>query len=177
MVEQGNTWLGVRIIRNEILRVAQNDITGKANMKTFTAKTEDIEAKWYLIDAEGQTLGRLATRIANLLRGKEKPIFTPHIDCGDFVIVINASKIRVTGKKISDKIYYRHSGYPGGLKQETLGDLLKRHPEEVIRSAVKGMLPHNRLGRKIINKLKIYPGSEHPHQAQKPEDLETGVKA
>jgi large subunit ribosomal protein L13 len=140
-------------------------------MKTYSAKPNQIEQRWYLVDAEGQTLGRLATRIADTLRGKRKPEYTPHVDTGDFVVVVNAEKIAVTGKKRQDKIYYRHSGYPGGLKERTLGEELERRPTEVLRKAVKGMLPRNRLARQQINKLKIYAGPEHPHEAQKPEAL------
>ncbi|HEC22863.1 MAG TPA: 50S ribosomal protein L13 [Chloroflexi bacterium] len=141
-------------------------------MKTYSAKPEDIERKWYIVDATDQTLGRLATRIATVLRGKHKPIFTPHLDCGDYVIVINAEKIRVTGNRLTDKMYYRHSGYPGGLRQMSLRDMLARHPERVISEAVRRMLPKNNLGRHMFKKLKVYAGPEHPHQAQKPEPLE-----
>ena len=141
-------------------------------MKTYVATPVERERNWLLVDAEGQTLGRLATQIADALRGKRKPEYTPHIDTGDFVIVINAEKISVTGKKLSDKKYYRHSGYPGGLKSRTLEEMLDRRPEEVIRLAVRGMLPKNRLARKQITKLKVYAGPEHPHEAQKPTPLE-----
>jgi large subunit ribosomal protein L13 len=137
-------------------------------MKTYSAKPKEIEQQWYLVDAEGQTLGRLATRIADTLRGKRKPEYTPHIDTGDFVVVVNAERIAVTGKKREDKVYYRHSGYPGGLRQRTLGEELERRPTEVLRTAVKGMLPRNRLARKQLTKLKIYAGPEHPHGAQNP---------
>jgi large subunit ribosomal protein L13 len=140
-------------------------------MKTFVATPESRERNWLVVDASGQTLGRLATQIADALRGKRKPDYTPHIDVGDFVIVVNAEKIAVTGKKREEKLYYRHSGYPGGLKSRTLGEMLARRPEEVIRRAVKGMLPHNRLGTQQLRKLKVYPGSDHPHQAQQPEPL------
>ncbi|HAI52019.1 MAG: 50S ribosomal protein L13 [Limnochordia bacterium] len=141
-------------------------------MKTYAAKPQEVERKWYVVDAEGQTLGRLASQVAAILKGKHKPIYTPHVDTGDHVIVINAEKINLTGKKLHSKRYYRHSGYPGGLKSITAGDLLNRYPERVIRAAVWGMIPHNRLGRKMIKKLKVYAGPEHPHQAQKPEKLE-----
>ena len=141
-------------------------------MKTYVATPSDRERSWLLVDAADKTLGRLATQIADILRGKRKPQYTPHIDVGDFVIVVNAEKIAVTGNKLSDKRYYRHSGYPGGLKTRTLGDQLARRPEEVIRRAVRGMLPRNRLGRKQLTKLKVYAGPEHPHAAQKPEPLE-----
>jgi large subunit ribosomal protein L13 len=139
--------------------------------RTWTAKQNEVERRWYVVDAEGQTLGRLATRIADTLRGKRKPEYTPHIDTGDFVIVVNAEKIAVTGKKLDDKIYYRHSGYPGGLRQRTLGEQLARRPTEVIRKAVKGMLPRNRLARQQLTKLKVYAGPEHPHGPQSPEPL------
>ena len=141
-------------------------------MKTYVAKPSTIEKKWYVVDAKGKTLGRLATVVADTLRGKRKPIYTPNIDTGDFVIVINAEQIVVTGNKPKQKIYYHHSGYPGGLKEETYAKLLARRPEEIIRRAVKGMLPHNTLGRAQIRKLKIYTGAEHPHEAQMPEALE-----
>ena len=141
-------------------------------MKTYSAKASEIERQWYVVDAEGQTLGRLATRIADILRGKRKAEFTPHVDTGDFVIVVNAEKISVTGNKRHEKRYYRHSGYPGGLRSRTLNDMLERQPEEVIRKAVKGMLPRNRLGRAQLTKLKVYAGPDHPHQAQKPEPME-----
>ena len=141
-------------------------------MKTYSAKPKEIEQRWYLVDAEGQTLGRLATRIADTLRGKRKPQYTPHIDTGDFVVVVNAEKIAVTGKKREEKIYYRHSGYPGGLRERTLGEELARRPTEVLRKAVKGMLPRNRLARRQLTKLKIYAGPEHPHEAQAPRQLE-----
>jgi large subunit ribosomal protein L13 len=140
-------------------------------MKTWNAKTNEIERCWYVVDAEGQTLGRLATRIADTLRGKRKPEYTPHVDTGDFVVVVNAEKIAVTGKKREEKVYYRHSGYPGGLRSRTLGEELERRPTEVLRKAVKGMLPRNRLARQQINKLKIYAGPEHPHVAQNPQSL------
>jgi large subunit ribosomal protein L13 len=140
-------------------------------MKTWNAKTDGIERRWYVVDAEGQTLGRLATRIADTLRGKRKPEYTPHVDTGDFVVVVNAEKIAVTGKKREQKIYHRHSGYPGGLRERTLGEELERRPTEVLRTAVKGMLPRNRLARQQINKLKIYAGPEHPHVAQNPKTL------
>jgi large subunit ribosomal protein L13 len=140
-------------------------------MKTYTAKKGEIARDWYLVDAEGQTLGRLATRIADTLRGKGKPQYTPHVDTGDFVIVVNAEKIQVTGNKLDQKRYYRHSGYPGGLRSRTLREQLDRRPTEVLRTAVKGMLPKNRLARQQINKLKIYAGPEHPHEAQAPKPL------
>lgn len=136
---------------------------------TYMAKPNQVERKWYIIDAEGKTLGRLASEAASILRGKHKPQFTPHVDTGDFVIIINAEKIQVTGNKLRDKIYYRHSGYPGGLKKTSLGELLEKRPERALQHAIYGMLPKNRLGRKLQTKLKIYAGPEHPHEAQKPE--------
>ncbi|MBN2034166.1 MAG: 50S ribosomal protein L13 [Deltaproteobacteria bacterium] len=141
-------------------------------MKSFVAKEREIDKKWYLVDAENKILGRLASQIATRLRGKHKPIFTPHADTGDFIIVINADKISMTGAKHDQKVYYHHSGYVGGLKEITAEKLLTRKPERIIRSAVKGMLPKNSLGRRQLKKLKIYTGSEHPHEAQKPEKLE-----
>jgi large subunit ribosomal protein L13 len=145
-------------------------------MRTYQATAQDRERDWYVVDAEGKTLGRLATQIADVLRGKRKPTYTPHVDVGDFVIVVNAEKIVVTGKKLEDKLYWRHSGYPGGIKSQTLGDLLERRPEEVIRRAVKGMLPRNRLARAQLRKLKVYAGPEHPHQAQKPAQLDVNTR-
>ncbi len=141
--------------------------------KTYSPKKEEAlkQRKWYIIDAEGQTLGRLASNIARILKGKHKPIFSPHVDCGDFVVVINAEKIKVTGKKDEKKFYFSHSGYPGGEKFESFKDLLKRKPEFVLWHAVKLMLPKNRLARRIIRKLKIYAGPNHPHKAQKPEPI------
>ncbi len=141
-------------------------------MRTFSAKPKEIKREWYVVDAAGKTLGRLASEIAKVLRGKHKPIYTPHVDCGDFVIVINADKVRVTGRKLDQKMYYRHSGYPGGLKSISLRDLLARRPERVIELAVRGMLPKNRLGRRMIKKLKVYAAPTHPHQAQQPKPLE-----
>jgi large subunit ribosomal protein L13 len=141
-------------------------------MKTYVATSADRERNWLVVDAADKTLGRLATQVADLLRGKRKPTYTPHVDTGDFVIVVNAEKIHVTGNKRADKRYYRHSGYPGGLKSRTLEEMLARRPEEVIRKAVKGMMPRNRLARKQLTKLKVYAGPEHPHAAQQPETLE-----
>lgn len=141
-------------------------------MKTYSAKAEDIERKWFVVDANGKTLGRMATRIATVLRGKHKPIFTPHVDCGDYVVVINAEKIHVTGNRLDDKMYYNYSGYPGGLKARSLREMLATKPEEVISEAVRRMLPKSSLGRHMLKKLKIYAGPEHPHQAQNPEMLE-----
>ena len=143
-------------------------------MKTYSAKPGEIARRWYVVDADGQTLGRLATRIADTLRGKGKPEYTPHVDTGDFVVVVNADKIAVTGTKLDDKLYHRHSGYPGGLRTRTLREQLERRPTEVIRMAVKGMLPRNRLARRQLNKLKVYAGPDHPHAAQAPEPLEVG---
>ena len=138
-------------------------------MKSYMASASTIERKWYVVDAEGQTLGRLASEIAKVLRGKNKPTYTPHIDTGDYVIVINAEKIKVSGNKLNDKIYYHHSGYVGGMKEVKAKDMLEKNPEKAMMLAIKGMLPHNRLGRKMINKVRIYAGSEHENQAQKPE--------
>ena len=140
-------------------------------MKTFMASPATIERKWYLIDAEGQTLGRLASEIANILRGKNKPTYTPHIDTGDYVIVINAEKVKTTGKKLEQKVYYHHSEYVGGMKETTLKEMLQKHPERVIEFAVKGMLPKGPLGRQMYTKLHVYAGAEHKHEAQKPEVL------
>ncbi len=140
-------------------------------MKTHSTKPSEIRREWYLVDAENKTLGRLASEIAKVLRGKNKPIYAPHLDTGDYVIVINAEKVHVTGRKLDRKIYYRHSGYPGGLTSISLREQLKRHPTRVIRSAVWGMLPHNRLGRAVMRKLKVYAGDSHPHQAQQPKPL------
>lgn len=138
-------------------------------MKTYVAKPAEIDRKWYVIDASGQTLGRLCSEVAAILRGKHKPIYTPHVDTGDFVIVINAAGIVLTGDKLNKKKYRYHTGYPGGLKEISYRDLLAKKPEKAIEAGVKGMLPHNRLGDKMFKKLKVYRGSEHPHQAQKPE--------
>lgn len=135
-------------------------------MKTYSTKAKDIEHKWHVIDASGQTLGRLCTRVATLLTGKHKPTYVANLDTGDYVIVLNAAKVRVTGKKTKQKAYYRHSGYPGGLKTEIYEDVMAAHPTRIIEHAVKGMLPHNRLGRAMFKKLKVYAGEEHPHQAQ-----------
>jgi large subunit ribosomal protein L13 len=140
-------------------------------MKTYSAKPGEVTREWYLVDAEGQTLGRLATQIADTLRGKRKPQYTPHVDTGDFVVVVNAEKIAVSGNKLDQKRYYRHSGYPGGLRSRTLREQLERRPTEVIRSAVKGMLPRNRLARQQLTKLKVYAGPEHPHASQNPRPL------
>ena len=137
-------------------------------IKTYTPRQDDIQREWFVIDAKDQTLGRLATQVAVLLRGKHKPIYAPHMDVGDFVIIINADKIRVTGNKLDQKVYYRHSGYPGGIKSRTLREQLNRFPDRVIRTAVRGMLPKNSLGRHMIKKLKVYAGDKHPHQAQQP---------
>jgi large subunit ribosomal protein L13 len=144
-------------------------------MKTWNAKPGEVERNWYLVDAEGKTLGRLATQIAETLRGKGKPQYTPHVDTGDFVVVVNAEKIAVTGNKLDDKMYHRHSGYPGGLRSRTLREELERRPTEVLRKAVKGMLPRNRLARVQIGKLKIYAGPEHPHEAQGPKELKVNA--
>lgn len=140
-------------------------------MRTVFAKKSDVERKWYLIDANNAVLGRLAVKIADRLRGKNKPIFTPNTDTGDFIVVINAEKVKLTGRKLDNKVYYRHSGYPGGIKAETARERLKRSPETILEDAVWGMLPKGRLGRAMIKKLKVYRGPEHPHEAQKPEIL------
>lgn len=140
-------------------------------MKSFMAATADVEKKWYVVDAAGQTLGRVSSEIAKVLRGKNKPIYTPHIDTGDYVIVINAEKIKVTGKKMDQKIYYAHSDYPGGMRETSLREMLAKKPTDVITLAVKGMLPKGPLGRSMLTKLHVYAGAEHPHVAQKPEEL------
>jgi large subunit ribosomal protein L13 len=140
-------------------------------MKTWNAKPGEVERRWYLVDADGKTLGRLATRVADTLRGKDKAQYTPHVDTGDFVVVVNAEKIAVTGDKLDKKRYYRHSGYPGGIRSRTLREELERRPTEVVRKAVKGMLPRNRLGRAQLTKLKVYAGPDHPHEAQAPQPL------
>jgi large subunit ribosomal protein L13 len=141
-------------------------------VRTYSAKKEEIVRRWYVVDATDQTLGRLATQIANVLRGKTKPIYTPHLDCGDYIIVVNAEKIRVTGHKLDEKFYHRHSGYPGGLTSISLRDQLRLHPDRVITEAVRRMLPKNLLSREVLKKLKVYGGSEHPHAAQNPEPLQ-----
>ena len=141
-------------------------------MSSFIQKPAEVERKWYVVDAEGKTLGRMASEVAAILRGKNKPTFTPHIDCGDYVIVINAEKVAVTGKKRQEKIYKRHTGYPGGLRELTFEQLLEKHPEEVVKHAIKGMMPTGKLGRQMYKKLKVYAGPEHKHEAQKPEVLD-----
>lgn len=140
-------------------------------MKTQSAKQEDVERKWYVVDAEEQVLGRLASNIANILRGKHKPIFTPHVDTGDFVVVINADKVKLTGRKETDKLYHRHTGWVGGLVTQTAADIREKAPEDLVKKAVKGMVPSGPLGRQVLTKLKVYAGGEHPHSAQKPETL------
>jgi large subunit ribosomal protein L13 len=141
-------------------------------MKTVSTRPQDVNHAWFVVDAENKTLGRLATEIAHRLRGKHKPEYTPHVDTGDFIIVVNADKVKVTGNKANDKIYYRHSEYPGGIKSINFADLQQKHPEQIIEKAVKGMLPHNPLGRAMFRKLKVYAGAEHPHSAQQPKTLE-----
>ena len=141
-------------------------------MKTFVVKESDIKRDWFVVDANGKTLGRLASKISQILKGKHKPIYSPHLDTGDFVIVVNAEKIKVTGRKMEQKMYYRHSGYMGGLKEINLRDQLQRHPTYAVKLAVKGMMPRNRLGRKMLKKLKVYAGQKHPHRAQQPKVLE-----
>lgn len=138
---------------------------------TYMANAETVERKWYVVDAAGQTLGRLATEVATVLRGKHKPTYTPHVDCGDHVIIINADQIKMTGKKLDQKVYRKHSGYVGGLKEVSAREMMDKHPERVIMSAVKGMLPKNSLGRKMLTKLRVYAGAEHDHSAQQPEEL------
>lgn len=145
-------------------------------MKTLFAKNTDVDRKWHVIDADGLVVGRLASRVAMVLRGKNKPIFTPHTDTGDFVVIINAEKIRFTGRKMDQKAYYHHTGYPGGIKKKIAKDIMKDHPERIFISAVKGMLPKNTLGRQQLSKLKVYRGAEHPHQAQNPEVLDLKIK-
>ena len=135
-------------------------------MKTYTLKAKEVEVRWHVLDAEGRTLGRFASEVAQLLRGKYRPTYTPHMDNGDFVVIVNAAKVRTTGNKAQQKMYYRHSGYPGGLKETPLARMLETHPERVLQQAVKGMLPHNRLSRRLLGHLKIYGGPDHPHQAQ-----------
>lgn len=141
-------------------------------MKTYAVKASEIERRWYVVDARGKTLGRLASEIARILMGKHKPYYSPHLDCGDYVVVVNAAQVRVTGRKLREKMYYRHSLYPGGLKEIPLYRMLEKHPTRVLELAVRRMLPQNRLGRRMFKKLKVYAGSEHPHQAQKPEPLD-----
>ncbi|SKC35452.1 50S ribosomal protein L13 [Maledivibacter halophilus] len=141
-------------------------------MKSYVAKPQEVERKWYVVDAEGKTLGRLATQVATILRGKHKPTFTPHVDTGDFVIILNAEKVKLTGKKLDQKMYRWHTGYPGGLKERTYREMINNKPEKVVFSAVKGMLPKNKLGRQMIKKLRVYRGPEHGHQAQQPEILD-----
>ncbi|GAA3909328.1 50S ribosomal protein L13 [Litoribacillus peritrichatus] len=141
-------------------------------MKTFSAKPETVKRDWYVVDAQGKTLGRLATEVASRLRGKHKPEYTPHVDTGDYIVVVNAEQIQVTGKKSADKMYYRHTGYPGGMRSMNFAELIDRKPEMVIEKAVKGMLPKNPLGRAMFSKLKVYAGAEHPHAAQQPQELD-----
>ncbi|TDI87512.1 MAG: 50S ribosomal protein L13 [Caldithrix sp.] len=141
-------------------------------MKTYIANPEEVEQKWLLVDANGQVLGRLASQVATILRGKHKPIFSPHMDVGDHVVIINADKIRVTGKKASTKRYYRHTGYPGGLRSDSFEQLMQKAPEQILKKAIWGMMPHNKLGKKMVKKLRVYAGEAHPHEAQKPEKIE-----
>ena len=145
-------------------------------MKTISAKNTDVERKWHVIDADGLVVGRMASQVAKILRGKNKPIFTPHVDTGDYVVIVNAEKVRFTGNKLEKKAYYRHTGYPGGLKTTMAKDLMKTSPERVIYFAVRGMLPKNTLGRQQFKKLKVYRGSEHPHNAQNPEKLDLNIQ-
>ena len=145
-------------------------------MATISAKKNEVERAWYIVDAENKVLGRLATQVATILRGKHKPLFTPHVDTGDFVVVINAEKIHLTGNKLDKKMYHRHSGYPGGITSVSAGELLEKNPETIIKHAVKGMLPKNKLGREQFKKLKVYPGKEHPHTSQMPQELKMVTK-
>ncbi len=145
-------------------------------MKTEFAKNTDVTKKWHLINADGMVVGRLASQVAKILRGKNKPIFTPHVDTGDFVVIVNADKVRFTGNKLENKTYIRHSGYPGGLKKEVASDIMANNPERIIFSAVRGMLPHNRLGRRQLSKLKVYSGPDHPHKSQNPETLNLNIQ-
>lgn len=146
-------------------------VKGKRNMNSFMEKKETVDRKWYVIDAEGMNLGRVATKAASILRGKHKPTFTPHVDCGDYVIIINAAKVNLTGNKLNDKMYYNHSGYPGGLRERTAKEMVENYPEEMMERAIKGMLPKGRLGRQMYKKLFVYAGENHNHQAQKPIDM------
>ncbi len=157
---------------SEIVRLSTSKYTGVVIMKTYTAKPETVERDWFIVDAENKTLGRLSTEIARRLRGKHKPEYTPHVDTGDYIIVINAEKVHVTGNKRTDKMYHHHTGYPGGLKSINFEKLIDKAPERVIETAVKGMLPKNPLGRAMYKKMKVYAGSEHPHTAQQPKTLE-----
>jgi len=141
-------------------------------MKTFSAKPETVKRDWYVVDAQGKTLGRLATEVASRLRGKHKPEYTPHVDTGDYIVIVNAEKVAVTGNKAADKMYYRHTGYPGGIRSANFNEMIDRKPEMVIEKAVKGMLPKNPLGRAMFSKLKVYAGAEHPHAAQQPQELD-----
>jgi large subunit ribosomal protein L13 len=160
----------LRTRRNEGVKVRPEEYQNK--MRTYVVSQEEITRKWFVVDADGKTLGRLASEIARILKGKHKPIYSPHLDVGDYVVVVNAERVAVTGRKMDQKMYYRHTGYPGGIRESNLRDLLARHPTYAVKFAVRGMLPKNRLGRKMIRKLKIYAGPEHPHQAQQPEPLE-----
>jgi large subunit ribosomal protein L13 len=158
--------------RRQFRRNPPDQTTSSSFMNTFSAKSETVQRDWYVVDAAGKTLGRLSTELARRLRGKHKPVYTPHVDTGDYLVVINAEKIHVTGNKLADKMYYRFTGYIGNLKSETLGQALERHPERVIEIAVKGMLPKNTLGREMYRKLKVYAGPNHPHAAQQPQVLD-----
>ncbi len=145
-------------------------------MKTLFAKKSEVSQKWLVIDADGMVVGRLASQVAKILRGKHKPVFTPHVDTGDFVVIVNADKVRFTGNKLADKAYFHHSGYPGGIKKEVAADIMKKAPERILFSAIRGMLPKNRLGRRQLSKLKLYSGPEHPHKAQNPETLNINIQ-
>lgn len=168
----GKSLCAPRSLATRPIRVSEDKVKAVRIQKTYMAKPGEVQRKWYVVDATDKTLGRLATEIATVLRGKNKPEYTPHVDVGDFVIVINAEKVRVTGRKLDQKMYYRHSGYPGGLKAVTLRRQLETFPERVIESAVKGMLPRGPMGRHMYRKLKVYAGATHPHEAQQPEPLD-----
>ncbi len=155
-----------------MLVLLRRNITVKTKT-TVSTREQDVQRDWFVVDAQGQTLGRMATQIATILRGKHKPSYTPHVDCGDFVVIVNAEKVHTTGQKMTQKKYYRHTGYPGGLKEVTLKDQLQKFPERVLESAVRGMLPKNRLGRQMFKKLKVYAGPQHPHAAQQPKPFRT----
>ena len=167
---------GASVLRENGIRVSEYDSDAihvtEVTVKTYSARKGEVERNWWVVDASDKTLGRLAARIAKVLQGKDKPVYTPHIDTGDFVVVINAEKVKVTGKKSTQKSYHRHSGYPGGARSHTLKEMLQKHPDRVIRQAVKGMLPKNRLARQQLRKLKVYAGAEHPHAAQMPQQME-----
>jgi large subunit ribosomal protein L13 len=171
MISERGEGEGVRIVDNIEVNIL-NLYFGRNKMKTFQAKKEEIDHQWYLVDAEGKVLGRLAAALAKILRGKNKPIYTPHVDTGDCVVVVNAEKVSLTGNKMKDKIYYHYTGYPGGIREISAEKLLAKKPTEIIKVAVKGMLPKNSLGRQMLRKLKVYAGPDHPHESQKPTPLQ-----